>query len=170
MIMRLPSFLRFAPVPVRPRHDGWTPGLQQRFVLDLSRGASPAEAARRLGRSRQSAYALRRKPGAASFAAAWDAAQDFACQAKVAGRSVPLLEHGLDTILVPRVYRGRLVGFVLREDLKGTMRTLARLDRIADALDAKGPADFDLDAYLAQLGASAESEIDKADEIFPVKL
>lgn len=33
----LPAFLRFAPVPVRARRDGWTVG-QFRFVLSLARG------------------------------------------------------------------------------------------------------------------------------------
>ena len=59
----LPSFLRFRPVPVRARHDGWTPAIQRRFILLLGRGSPPAEAARRAGRSRQTAYALRRLVG-----------------------------------------------------------------------------------------------------------
>ena len=59
----LPAFLRFAPVPGRSRRDGWSADLQFRFVLDLARGAGVEEAARRLGRSRQSAYALRRRAG-----------------------------------------------------------------------------------------------------------
>ncbi len=78
------ELLRFRPVPIRPRRDGWTPSLQRGFVLELARGAGPDEAARKLGRSRQTAYALRRRPGAASFAAAWDAAADFAAQARLA--------------------------------------------------------------------------------------
>ena len=145
------SFLRFTPVPVRVRHDGWTPELQRRFILLLASGSPPAEAARRLGRSRQKVYALRRKRGAESFAAAWDAAVDFAHGARVAGRSVLPLEHGLETILVPRFYRGRLVGFVQREDLKGTMRTLARLDRIVEATPGDPFAPFDLEDYLDSL-------------------
>jgi hypothetical protein len=66
----LPNFLRFQPVPLRARSDGWTPALQTQFILLLATGAGAHEAARRLGRSRQTAYALRRKPGAESFAAA----------------------------------------------------------------------------------------------------
>ena len=145
------AFLRFTPVPVRARHDGWTPELQRRFILLLANGSSPAAAARRLGRSRQKVYALRRRRGGESFAAAWDSAMDFAHQASIAGRSVPPLEHGLDTILVPRFYRGRLVGFVQREDLKGTMRNLARLDRIVEAMSSDPFAPFDLEAYLESL-------------------
>jgi hypothetical protein len=132
--MSLPGFLRFDPVPLRAQHNGWTPALQLRFVLALARGAGPDEAARALGRSRQSVYRLRKKPGAEEFAAAWDKALAFARSAAAAGRSpVPGL-GGVDTILVPRIYRGRLVGFVQREDVGATMRVLGRLDRLADQL------------------------------------
>ncbi|HEX8574091.1 MAG TPA: hypothetical protein VF759_15210 [Allosphingosinicella sp.] len=68
------SFLDFPFVPGRARYDGWTPALQLRFVASLARGAGPGEAAGRLGMSRQSAYKLRRRPGAEGFAAAWDSA------------------------------------------------------------------------------------------------
>ena len=112
----LPSFLQFRPVPLRARSDGWTPARQRRFILLLATGAGAHEAARRLGRSRQTVYALRRRPGAESFAAAWDAARDFAREARVAGRWAPVFDYGLDTLLVPRFYRGRLIGFLQREE------------------------------------------------------
>src|SRR3712207_4301109 len=80
----LPAFLRFAPVPVKARHDGWSAELQLRFVLALARGSSVDEAARRLGRGRQGAYALRRRSGAEEFAAAWDSALRFASQVRAA--------------------------------------------------------------------------------------
>ncbi|MGF1550113.1 MAG: hypothetical protein ACFBQW_06225 [Sphingomonadaceae bacterium] len=109
--MELPSFLRFHPVPLRAQHNGWLPTLQRRFVLALARGAGPSAAARSVGKSRQSAYRLRARPGGESFAAAWDAAQAFA--RRVAAVSAPASNFGgIDTILVPRTYRGRLVGFV----------------------------------------------------------
>lgn len=130
----LPSFLRFAPVPVRARHDGWAPALQFRFVLALACGAGPDEAPRALGRTRQSAYALRRKLGAEGFAAAWDAALAFARSAAGARQASPLGIAGIDAVLVPRFYRGRLVAFVQREDTAGAMRLLARLDRLAEKI------------------------------------
>jgi hypothetical protein len=71
-------FLHFVPVPVRPRRDGWTPYLQIRFVIGIARGLSPGKAAARLGKTRQSAIALRRHPEGRSFAAAWDSARRFA--------------------------------------------------------------------------------------------
>lgn len=132
--MQMPEFLRFTPVPLRAQHNGWAPKLQLRFILAVARGAGPEEAARSLGKTKQSVYLLRRKPGAESFAAAWDAALAFA-------RSIAAAEHsrtpgfgGVATILVPRTFRGRLVGFVQREDVAGAMRVLSRLDRIAGQL------------------------------------
>ncbi|HEX8584044.1 MAG TPA: helix-turn-helix domain-containing protein [Allosphingosinicella sp.] len=83
----LPAFLRFAPVPLPVQHNGWTAPRQLRFVLELARGAGPAQAARLLGMTRQSAYNLRKRPGAESFVAAWDEAQTFAGQARAAGRA-----------------------------------------------------------------------------------
>ncbi len=157
--MSLPTFLRFTPVPVRARHDGWTPDRQFRFVLAIARGAGPGEAARSVGLSRQTAHALRRKPGAGSFAAAWDAAADFADQA-AAGRAQPAGASGLERIMVPRYYRGRLIGFVAREDHRGALRTLAALDRLAAGM---GPAR--VAAARATSQELAEAEAAEADAI-----
>lgn len=41
---------------------------------------------------------------------------------------------GVETLLVPRHYRGRLIGFVQREDVAGAMRVLGQLDRLAERL------------------------------------
>jgi hypothetical protein len=135
----LPAFLRFAPVPGRSRRDGWTPDLQLRFVVHLARGAGVGEAARRLGRSRQSAYALRERVGAQGFAAAWDTAVAFADEARGAAWTRGPFA-AVETLLVPRTYRGRLIGFVQREDFSGMIAKLRRLDRMADRLEARRAA------------------------------
>jgi hypothetical protein len=67
---RVPAF---APVPLRFRKDGWTPGRQADFLGSLAETLNVAAAARHVGMTRESAYRLREKDGAASFAAAWDA-------------------------------------------------------------------------------------------------
>lgn len=72
--MSPPPVIAFTPVPLRRRADGWPPELQLRFIVGLSMGMTPGEAARSVGRNRQNAYKLRKRPGAESFAAAWDAA------------------------------------------------------------------------------------------------
>jgi hypothetical protein len=132
--MEMPNFLQFSPVPVRAQHNSWSPRLQMLFVLALARGAGPAEAARRLGRTRQSVYRLRGKPGAESIAAAWDQALAFAHSVHGAAAASPPGCGGIETLLVPRYYRGRLIGFVQREDVAGAMRLLGRLDRLAERL------------------------------------
>lgn len=148
--MELPDFLMFTPVRVRDQHNSWAPRLQLLFVLALARGAGPGEAARSLGRSRQSVYRLRARPGAESFAAAWDRALAFAqsvCAAAAPSRAF----GGIETLLVPRYYRGRLVGFVQREDVAGAMRLLGRLDRLAERLGGDPElraASEDFDAFV----------------------
>lgn len=68
---RIPAF---HPVPVVARRDGWTPARQGAFVGWLAQTRCVTEAARRVGKDKTSAYRLRKRPGAAGFAAAWDAA------------------------------------------------------------------------------------------------
>jgi hypothetical protein len=133
----LPPFLRFAPVPGRKRHDGWDAGAQFRFVLALARGAGVDEAARSVGRARVGAYRLRRRAGAESFAAAWDSATAFAQQARCAAHRRVGVGSSIETLLVPRFYRGRLIGYVEREDVAGAMRRLRQLGRLAERIDAQ---------------------------------
>ncbi|MDN3646244.1 hypothetical protein QWY75_08525 [Pontixanthobacter aestiaquae] len=64
----------FHAVPGRARADGWTPLRQAEFIGELAETGSVAEAARRLGMARETAYRLRRRKWSAGFCAAWDAA------------------------------------------------------------------------------------------------
>jgi hypothetical protein len=129
----VPPFLRFTPVPVRPQRNGWTPELQRRFILALAQGAGPDAAAQSLGRTRQSVYRLRARPDASSFAAAWDRALDFAREARAASDCPTSRFAGAQTLLVPRYYRGRLIGFIQREDAPGLWQTLAHLKQLGGA-------------------------------------
>jgi hypothetical protein len=157
------SFLRFAPVPVRARRDGWTPVLQRRFILNLARGLGVKEAAHALGRSRQSAYALLDRPGSESFAAAWEAAVEFSRQVQSAPRPPAAMTPGAETIWVPRTYRGRLVGYVVREDLKGAMRRLGEIDRVVDALGPPDPDAPDFEELLDLIERGGGAEADEVD-------
>jgi hypothetical protein len=125
-------FLDFAAVPLRARHDGWTASAQRDFILRLARGAGIGEAARALGFSRQSAYALRRRRGAESFASAWDSAVALGRNMAAVERREGAFAHGAETLLVPRYYRGRLIGFVQRDDNRSAMRALRSIDRMLD--------------------------------------
>lgn len=62
----------FRPVPLRGRHDGWSEVRQCVFLAQLYVTGSVTAAAKAVGMSRASAYRLRERPGAKSFAFAWD--------------------------------------------------------------------------------------------------
>nr|WP_137676509.1 hypothetical protein [Parerythrobacter lutipelagi] len=64
----------FHAVPGRSRADGWTPLRQAEFIGELAETRSVAEAARRVGMTRETAYRLRQRKWSESFCAAWDAA------------------------------------------------------------------------------------------------
>jgi hypothetical protein len=69
-----PLALDFTPVSVRARRDGWTAERQAAFIAVLREGRCVLAACRRVGKSSESAYKLYRRPSAASFRRAWDAA------------------------------------------------------------------------------------------------
>ena len=118
----------FTPVPLRTRADGWTPRRQALFVGWLAETGSVTAAAARVGCSRESAYRLRRKRGAESFAAAWDAA---------CGQSTPKRKFTFEELAVRaergplqvRLYRKRFRGVSQKPDNSALLRVLAQLDR-----------------------------------------
>jgi len=71
--MRRPR-IRFAPVPTKARHDGWTPARQCHFIEQLAATRSITRACAAVGMSRESAYKLRDRTDAAQFRLAWNAA------------------------------------------------------------------------------------------------
>jgi hypothetical protein len=75
-----PPRIRFKPAELRARHDGWTAARQLHFIEMLAATRSVTTACRAVGKSRESAYALRDRPEARSFRLAWRAAlePDFA--------------------------------------------------------------------------------------------
>jgi hypothetical protein len=85
------SLLSFTPVPVRARRDGWTPARQSAFIAYLRVTGCIDESCRRVGRSRESAYKLYRRPDAASFRAAWDSALAAAAASPARLELPPLL-------------------------------------------------------------------------------
>jgi hypothetical protein len=65
----------FTPVRMlRNRHDGWSAAMQRRFIKALTVTGSVGAAAKMVQMSRKSAYLLRRRGDAESFAEAWDIA------------------------------------------------------------------------------------------------
>lgn len=127
---RIPAF---HPVPVGPRRDGWVPERQAAFIGFLAHMRSVCAAARAVGMGRESAYRLRKRPGAAGFAAAWDAALGKSHQpvdlasAKSTGLDAGYrAEEGLIQVVMER---GRYAGTYWKDDNNALLQHLARLDR-----------------------------------------
>ena len=67
--------LQFAPfIHPAPKKTSITPDLQRHFIATLAATGIVAQAARSIGKSMEALYALRKRPGAEGFAAAWDEA------------------------------------------------------------------------------------------------
>jgi hypothetical protein len=75
---------QFELAPTRNRHAGWTGDRQRRFIDRLALTGSVGEACAIAGVASSSAYRLRNKAGAESFARAWDAALSLAATRLVA--------------------------------------------------------------------------------------
>jgi hypothetical protein len=69
-----PPLIRFRPVELKARHDGWTAARQVHFIEVLAATRSIAAACGAVGMSRTSAYKLRDHPEARQFRLAWSAA------------------------------------------------------------------------------------------------
>jgi hypothetical protein len=67
--------LEFAPVPVKPRRDGWTTERQRAFIAALAETGCVSEACAEVGITPRSAYRLRERPEAKAFRLAWLHAQ-----------------------------------------------------------------------------------------------
>ncbi|MFA6124171.1 hypothetical protein [Sphingomonas sp.] len=114
--------IAFTPVPSgSTRHDGWTPERQRAFLEQLARIGVVSAAAGAVGMSAKSAYALRKRAGAESFVAAWEAAlgegrdraRDLAIERALTGTATPIFYRGRQ-IGERRVFDNRLVLAVLR--------------------------------------------------------
>jgi hypothetical protein len=94
----------FEPVPsASRRHDGWTAQRQRAFISALGEIGLVSAAAKAVGMSRKSAYALLARAGPESgFALAWD-------KALAEGRhkaSSAAIERAIHGVEVPYFYRG----------------------------------------------------------------
>lgn len=116
------DILAFTPVPsATRRYDGWDPRRQRNFIDALAVMGVVGRAARAVGMSRQSAYNLRERPGAESFAAAWDNALMLSYDRTFA----MAMDRAINGIVIPRYYKGRQVGTIHRPDLRLAMAILA---------------------------------------------
>jgi hypothetical protein len=149
--------IAFVPVRTeRKRHDGWTPARQQAFLVALYATGVVAIAAKSVGMSGRTAYRLRTRPGAASFAAAWDKLLREARQ-----RALDMVtEAALTDRFVPRTYRGLPLGVVTANNdhmLIAALRAHGAAGRFKSAQipSGKGHDRRDFPDILAALGETA---------------
>ncbi len=109
-------------VPLRGRADGWTPERQRAFLENLAACGSVSAAARSVGMSRESAYALRRRAGARGFAQAWDAARVLAAEHLVE----VAWDRALNGTIRPIWYHGEQVGEVRHHDSRLLLGLIAQ--------------------------------------------
>lgn len=97
----------FAPVPVRYRHDGWTPERQKLFIQVLYETGIVTRAAAAVNMSLEGAYDLRARPDAADFRAAWAGALNFG----VLRLKDTAFERAQKGEMIPVFHGGKLMGF-----------------------------------------------------------
>ncbi len=161
----------FTPAPTRKQVAGWTAERQRKFIENLSVSGSVGEAAATAGVSSRSAYRLRNKAGAESFARAWDAALSLSAT-RLAAIAFDRALHGR----AERFYRdGELV--MERRMPSDYLLTwlLARLDPLqfgspsAKALAAATPSGDARTVAAAELPALAASLTDVAPDDCPIE-
>ena len=132
---RQPRVPAFYPVPTRGRRDGWTKQKQTDFLGYLAETGSVMGACEAVKMSRNSAYKLRARPNAESFAAAWDAALG----APVRKVTVDDLEfrayHGL---IQPVLFRGKYRGAWRKPDNSALLRLHRQLERMTERSERTG--------------------------------
>ncbi len=132
---RWPAYRRvpcFTPVPLRARRDGWTPERQARFLGWLAQTGCITQAAAKLGMARETAYRLRRREGAESFAHAWDAIMAIRSGREAPRRKVTLDERwflAMEGGFVVRMRRGRFVRTWRKPSTSALLSLLASYDR-----------------------------------------
>ena len=104
--LQTPLHIAFDPVPVATRRDGWAPARQRAFVDALCTIGQVTAAARHVGMTPKSAYRLRERAGAESFAAAWDQAHDVG-RTHVYDRAI---ERAVFGVTQPVFRRGKQIG------------------------------------------------------------
>jgi hypothetical protein len=127
------KLIRFTPVPVRHRNDGWTAERQYAFIEALAETGVVEEACRRVGMSRTSADNLRRRPCGVHFRRAWQAAVDYGLYRLEESAH----RRGREGVVRPIFHKGEQVGEYRHYDERLTMFLLRsyRPDRYGKALD-----------------------------------
>lgn len=142
-----PAAFEWRPVPRRPRRDGWTPEVQQRFIEALARTGVVERACEAVNMSVTSAYNLRNSAGGEGFARAWhevlaraaNRVLDIAFEHAIEGEEVPIFDRDGVRVGAKRRYDTRMAMFILRAYFPERFRH-AHQDRRAGDEPAPPPA------------------------------
>lgn len=164
-----PDDYEWVPVLRKRRKDGWTPERQRAFIGALADTGEVMAAARSVGMSDSSAYALRRAPGAESFAAAWEAALaassgrlvDIAFDRAINGVDDPIINKEGRHIYTKKKYSDRLLMFLIRAHGPARYRNTHRDGRMAGAGPEVVPASLPVAEALKLLGPEPPAEPEK---------
>ena len=124
--VRVPAFL---PVRGRRRADGWTALRQAAFLVALARTGSVSRAAREVGMARETAYRLRTRAGAESFAATWDHVLGHGAAQRAKVTPGERARRALEGLIKPMVYSGEFTGITRKADNTALLGFLAQLER-----------------------------------------
>jgi len=114
----------FDHVRLRFRQDGWTPERQERFIEALAATGCVEHAARAVGKSVSSAYALKTRAEARPFRLAWEAALEVG----IKRLSEAALSRAIHGVAQPIYYQGEQVGERRHYDERLTMFLLRYRD------------------------------------------
>lgn len=133
----LADLLAFDPVPMARRSArGWTVARQRAFIAALAHYGVVSDAARAVGMSVRSAYALRLRPGAESFDAAWMCAQEEAMR----DRKGEVLDRALNGDPVSPLIGGKPARVPRDLSLGKQLRVFTALGREQVGRDARAKA------------------------------
>lgn len=126
----------FRPVPLQSRRDGRSEGRQCAFLAQLYVTGS-VTAAKAVGMSRASAYRVRERDGAESFAHAWDRVLSLPGWEHAEAPREDFRKVTTETLLArlerelaqPVVYRGAIAGIRTKPDISKLLRLVRRTGR-----------------------------------------
>ncbi|WP_374408234.1 hypothetical protein [Pelagerythrobacter sp.] len=135
-VRRRPPF--FQPVPLRARRDGWSEVRQCAFLATLYLTGSVTNAARAAGMTRNSAYRLRSRADASSFANAWDYVLTPPGSGRLVAPKADFRKVTNDTVfrqaeaglVQPLLQRGRMAAIRQKPENSALFRLLRRFDAI----------------------------------------
>lgn len=143
-VRRRPPFFR--PVLLRARADGWNEERQCEFLASLYVTGSVAGAARNVGMTARTAYRLRARVGAESFAWAWAHVLTPPGSGRIKAVKEDFRKVALETLVErvelgfvqPVVYCGRMVGIRRKPDNSALFRLLRRQGELCDSYRSIG--------------------------------